>query len=553
MIKTDLEEKLGVIIGKAAVQITKDEAFANSAVFSLNIPGERIHGDLSSNSALQLSKLLKKSPRIIAESLVQILEKEISTSSLKDEIGKIEIAGAGFINFFIKDDYFYKKIEEIIRLNSDFGKVDLGNKEKVQVEFVSANPTGPLSIAHARQAAVGDSLARIMEFLGFSVTREYYLNDEGNQINILGNSIELRRKELKGEKIDFPEDYYQGDYVRDIAAEIANLKPEDKNLNFSEYGVKNILDGIKNDLADFNVKFNVWSSQGVLSKSGKIEDTIEFLRKKGFIYDSEGAVWFKSTLFGDDKDRVIIKSDKSYTYLAPDIAYHRDKFARGFKRVINLWGPDHHGYIPRIQAAVSALGHDKDSICVIIVQLVTLMREGKVVRMSTRKASYVTLRQIIDEVGRDVARFFLVARRVSSHLDFDLDLAKKESQENPVYYIQYAFARISSILHKEKEEHFPHGNIDLKLLSAPEELMLMRKLTQFSLSLSLCLDLLDPYPLTQYLTELAADFHKFYDKHKVLDSQFPDLSHARLKLVNAVRIVLRNGLLLLGLSTPEKM
>ncbi|MDP1852792.1 MAG: arginine--tRNA ligase [Candidatus Omnitrophota bacterium] len=552
MIKTDLEEKLGIVIGKAAGQITEDEAFVSS-VFSLNIPPERIHGDLSSNSALQLSKILKKNPRIIAESLVQILEKEISVSPLKDEIGKIEIAGAGFINFFIKDEYFYKKIEEIIRLDSDFGKVDLGNKEKVQIEFVSANPTGPLSIAHARQAAVGDALSRIMEFLGFSVTREYYLNDEGNQINILGNSIKLRLKELRGEKIDFPEDYYQGDYVKDMAAEIENLKLENQNFNFSEYGVKNILDGIKNDLADFNVKFNVWSSQGALSKSGKIEDTIEFLRKKDFIYDSEGAVWFKSTLFGDDKDRVIIKSDKSYTYLAPDIAYHRDKFARGFKRVINLWGPDHHGYIPRIRAAVSALGQEKDALSVIIVQLVTLLREGKVVPMSTRKASYVTLRQIIDEVGKDVARFFLVARRVSSHLDFDLDLAKKESQENPVYYIQYAFARISSILHKEKEENFPHGNADLKLLTNLEELMLMRKLAQFPLALSLCLDLFDPYPLTQYLVELAADFHKCYDKHKVLDLASLDLSCARLKLLNAVRIVLRNGLLLSGLSAPERM
>lgn len=553
MIKTELEEELSVLIENSVSQITQGEGSGKLALSSLEANDGPTHGDLSSNAALQLSKSIKKNPRLIAGSLVEILHKEIADSWLKDVIGKIEIAGAGFINFFIKDEYFYQKIDGIIKLDSNFGRIDIGRKEKVQVEFVSANPTGPLSIAHARQAAVGDSLARIMEFLGFSVTREYYLNDEGNQISILCESIKLRLKELQGEKIDFPEDYYQGDYIKEIAAKISAIGGKNQKFSFSEYGVKYILEGIKKDLADFNVRFDAWSSQAALTKSGKIEEAIEFLREKGFIYECDDAVWFKSTLFGDDKDRVVIKSDKSYTYLAPDIAYHKDKFAQGFKRVINLWGPDHHGYIPRIRAAVSALGQEKDALSVVIVQLVTLLREGKVVPMSTRKASYVTLRQIIDEVGKDAARFFLVGRRVSSHLDFDLELAKKESQENPVYYIQYAFARISSILHKEKEEGFVQGDADLGLLKEAEELLLMRKLSQFPRSLILCLDMLDPYPLTQYLTELAADFHRFYDKHKVLDAACANLSQARLHLVNAVKIVLRNGLSLLGLSTPEKM
>ncbi len=550
MIQNNIEDKLIVLIRDAVCEFSSHKACVSSKEACLEIPKESSHGDLSSNAALKLSREFKKNPRLIAESLKTTILKKIETSELNGLIEKIQIAGPGFINFFINNEYFYKQLENILQADSNFGVLDIGKDEKMQIEFVSANPTGPLSVAHARQAAIGDSLARILEFIGFKVSREYYLNDKGNQIEILGRSIELRLKELEGKKDEFPENYYQGDYIKDIAKDAQNKKIKADKLK--DYGVKYILDGIKKDLVDFGVNFDVWFSQAKLEESGKTEKVIDFLRKKGFIYEQDGAVWFKSTQFGDDKDRVIIKSDKSFTYLAPDIAYHKDKFERGFRRLINIWGPDHHGYIPRIKAAVSALGKQEEALSVIIAQLVTLYRDGQPVKMSTRAGSYVTLREIIDEVGKDAARFFLLNRRASSHLDFDLELAKKESNENPVYYIQYAFARISSIKRK-KEDVTIIGKSDLGLLTAPEELSLMRKLTQFPHILKMCFNVLDSYPLLPYLSELAAEFHKFYDKHKVLDVGSPSLTNARISLVTACAIVLRNGLSLLGISSPDKM
>ncbi|PIQ88847.1 MAG: arginine--tRNA ligase [Candidatus Omnitrophica bacterium CG11_big_fil_rev_8_21_14_0_20_42_13] len=546
----NLEEEIVLCLRHAASREVPSGAESILGEIYLDIPQIPAHGDLSSNLALRLSKAFKKNPRVIAESMKKAIEEEIKSLRIFPVIEKIQIDGPGFINFFIKNSYFYSEISEIIKKGNNYGKLDIGKGEKVQIEFVSANPTGPLSIAHARQAAVGDSLSRIMEFLGFKIAKEYYLNDEGNQINILGRSIELRMRELCDEQVEFPEDCYQGDYVKEIAEEIKNQKSKIKNI--SEYGVNSILKGIKKDLQDFNVEFDIWYSQGELEKSGKIEKAIEYLKKKGFIYEKDGAAWFKSSEFSDDKDRVIIKSDKSYTYLAPDIAYHRDKYQRGFKKIINIWGPDHHGYIPRIKAAVSALGHDSKSLSILIAQLVTLYRDGELIPMSTRKGSYVTLRQVIDEVGKDAARFFLVNRRLSSHLDFDLELAKKHSSENPVYYIQYAFARICSIMQK-KDKNYASKTCSLSLLDKPEELFLMRKLVQFPHILKAAVAVLDPYPLVPYLLDLSAEFHKFYDKYKVLDEENLELSRARIDLINACKIVFKNGLSLLGLSAPEKM
>ena len=506
-------------------------------------------GDISSNICMRLAKSAKKPPLAIAQDTVQTACKILENSPLKKYVREIKVEGAGFINFYLTPVYFWEVLARILDKKQDYARSGLGKGEKVMIEFVSANPTGPLSVAHARQAAVGDALANIMSYLGYDAQKEYYLNDEGNQINILGNSVKLRLAQLNGEKVEFPENYYQGDYIVDMAREI-----KDKNLkidDFSEYAANVILDIIKQELKDFKVEFACWFSQKKLRESGKIQETLDYLKEKGFLYDSEGALWLKSTQFGDDKDRVVIKSDKSYTYLAPDIAYHREKYRRGFKKLINLWGPDHHGYISRLKALVAALGQDPETLEVLIVQLASIFREGKPIEMSTRRGQYITLREVLDEVGADASRFFFMMRRISSHLNFDLETAKKQTPENPVYYIQYAYARISSIL-RQAGAGVESGVCDLSLLKEDEEIGLIRKLWQFSYILNVCLRTLDPYMLTVYLQEAAETFHKFYDRHRVL-GQEEKLTCPRLSLINATRIILSTGLGLLGVSAPEQM
>lgn len=515
----------------------------------LDFPSDPRFGDLSSNLALQLSKSSKKPPQEIGQALVNQIKLELQNCPGKRYIRDIKIEGAGFINFYLTDDYFFSYLKEVIAKKENALKINLGKNKRVLLEFVSANPTGPLSVAHARQAAVGDSLANILSFLGFKVRKEYYLNDEGNQINILGRSIELRLRELSGENIEFPEDHYQGDYIRDIAKKVTGRKAQGASL--ADYGVKYILEIIKKELQDFGVEFDYWYSQKSLRKSGKIKKALDFLKNKGFLYEQDGALWFKSTQFGDDKDRVVIKSDGSFTYLAPDIAYHRDKYKRGFNWLINFWGPDHHGYISRLKAAVAALGYDAQSLCVIIVQLASIFREGKPVQMSTRRGQYITLREVLDEVGKDAARFFFLMRRTSSHLDFDLAIAKKQTPENPVYYVQYAHARILSILRNSQVSLRPAG-LQVNLLKEKEEIGLLKKLWQFSSILRACLTTQDPYLLTVYLQEIAESFHKFYDQHRVL-GQADDLTRARLALIEATRVVIACGLKLMGISRPEKM
>ncbi len=522
-------------------------------VVYFEFPSQTEHGDLSTNLALRLSKILHKPPREIADSVICFLKEKLPQEGLDKHVNKIEIAGAGFLNFFLSESYFQQILKEILVSNGEFGRNSLGHKQKVLVEFVSANPTGPLSVAHARQATVGDALSNILDFLGFEVTREYYLNDEGNQINLLGRSIGARLSQLEGIDSELPEGGYEGEYICDIAKEIAKGK-NSKDLKqeiLSEYGLKYILDIIKQELDDFAVRFDSWYSQKNLSESGKIEKALNLLKKQGFIYNKDGAVWFKSTQFGDDKDRVIIKSDGEYTYLTPDIAYHRDKYKRGFNWVINLWGPDHHGYIPRIKAAVQALGNSTESLNVIIVQLATIFRDGKPLPMSTRKGQYITLREILDEVGRDASRFFFLMRRTSAHLDFDLELAKKQSSENPVYYVQYAHARICSIM-RNADFKFSAKDVDLSLLIEPQEFKLIKTFSQLPHVLENCYKNVDPYFITAYLQELAEDLHKFYERCRVL-SDDQALTRARLSLIFAARIVLSQGLKLLGVSAPEKM
>ncbi|MDD3274444.1 MAG: arginine--tRNA ligase [Candidatus Omnitrophica bacterium] len=543
----DIQEDLLDLVRSCLAGAEFPEGFGGE-VF-LDFPKDRRFGDLSTNIALKLSKPLKRPPRDVAGDLVFLIREKIAAfPEMARLVSQVKVEGAGCINFYLQDEYFYGELKNILVRGKEALSGAAGKGMKVLIEFVSANPTGSLSVAHARQAAVGDCLANILSFSGFQVQREYYLNDEGNQINILGASVLLRMKELRGEKPDFPENYYQGDYIYEIAKIAAERKiPEDA---LGDFAGGYILDIIKRELDDFGVHFDCWYSQKELSASGKIDEAFRILKEKGFLYEQDGAVWFKSSAFGDDKDRVIIKSDGSQTYLAPDIAYHHDKFIRGFSRLINLWGPDHHGYIPRIKAAVEAFGHDPKDLEVVIVQLATIFRNGQPVQMSTRRGQYITLREVLDEVGADAARFFFLMRRTSSHLDFDLEIAKKQSAENPVFYVQYAHARICSILRS-----VPEGDsekIDFSRLKEKEELGLIKKLLEFQTTLDICRITTDPYMLTVYLQELSESFHKFYDLHRVLN-QDPDLTSARLGLIKGAKIVLSLGLELLGISRPEKM
>ena len=545
--RKDIQVLLISIIKDSLKDLNLHEAY--DEFLCLDIPQDIRFGDLSANIALRLSKATAKSPLEIATALTDNIKKYLERSILKDYIREVKVEGAGFINFYLSNNYFYEQLHDVILRGKDFIRANVGKGRRVLIEFVSANPTGPLSVAHARQAVAGDVLANILDCLGFRVKREYYLNDEGNQINILGKSIELRLKELSGERVEFPEDHYQGEYIYDIARQIKDqrLKVED----FSDYGVKYILKIIKNELNNFGVRFDYWYSQKELRKSGKINRVLNFLKRKRFIYEQDSALWFKSSMFGDDKDRVVVKSDGTYTYLAPDIAYHQDKFKRGFSWLINLWGPDHHGYINRLKAAVAALGKNPDSLSIIIVQLASIFREGNPIQMSTRRGQYITLREVLDEVGLDASRFFFLMRRTASHLDFDLDIAKKQTSENPVYYVQYAHARICSILHNSPVK-LKFKDIDLTVLKEKEEIELIKKLCQFSYILNICFTTLDPYMLTVYLQALAESFHKFYDKHRVL-GQDDKLTKARLALIEGARLAISSGLDLLSVSRPEKM
>jgi arginyl-tRNA synthetase len=544
--KQNIQDTLIEIIGRALEELRLPKETLLD--INLDFPTDRRFGDLSTSIALRLSKLVQKPSLKIAQMLADSIKRDLEKNPVKDKVRAVKVEGAGFINFYLNDDYFYEHLKDLLVKGSDALRPDLGKGQSVLVEFVSANPTGPLSVAHARQAAVGDCLANILDFLNFKVKREYYLNDEGNQIDILGRSVDLRLKELGGEKADFPENYYQGDYIYDIARKVRSSEFGVRSLK--EFAADYILDIIKKELDDFGVKFDYWCSQKKLRESGRIDETLALLKKRGFLYEQEGALWFKSTSFGDDKDRVIIKSDGTYTYLAPDMAYHQEKYNRKFCWLINLWGPDHHGYVNRLKAAVQALGHEAGTLSIVIIQLASIFKDGKPLEMSTRKGQYITLREVLDEVGRDASRFFFLMRRTSSHLDFDLGLAKKQTPENPIFYIQYAHARICSILKESPGEMDKEAS--LSLLKEKEEISLIKKLLQFSYILNICLATTDPYMLTVYLQELSEAFHKFYDLHRVL-GQEEALTGARLALIEATRIVIAQGLKLLGVSRPEKM
>lgn len=531
----------------------KGIALPDGFLIELDISRDPAHGDLSSPIAFRLARFVKEKPALVAEELLRFSENEI-----KKVATRWEVAGGGFLNFFVASSQWTEVLLEIQKKDENYGKSNFGKAKKVLIEFVSANPTGPLTIAHGRQAVIGDALARIFKTTGFEVTKEYYLNDTGRQIDLLGESLWVRYQELFGIQAAIPEEGYRGEYLKEIAARLGKKRgdsllkrPRGEVLReCSEFAANEILEGIKKDLKAIRVEFDSYLSEGSLREKKRVEKTIDLLKKKDLVYEKEGALWFRSTKFSDDKDRVLRKGTGDYTYLAPDIAYHWLKFDRKFEWLINLWGPDHHGYVARLKAACQALGHDPKQVTVLIVQLATLYREGQPVRMSTRAGEFVTLRELCDEVGPDATRVFFLLRRVESHLDFDLDLAKKESEENPVYYFQYAHARISSLLKFSKRPVNPKAHLDR--LSAPEEKELTKKLQDYPEILISAVEGLEPYRVVEYLRDLAAQFHKFYTLHRVV-TEDEELSAARLLLVDAVRIVLRNGLAVLGVSHPEKM
>ena len=525
----------------------------------IDIPKTAQCGDLSVNSAFKLSRVCKKAPLAIATELKALYEAAIAADpACSAVIEKVEVAPPGFINFFFSLAMGNEILSRIRRESERYGATDHGHGEKVLIEFVSANPTGPLTIAHGRQACLGDSLAAIMRTCGYAVTKEFYLNDGGNQINILGRSVYARYRELCGQAVAFPEDGYQGDYIIDIAQKIKDengdafvdkIDDAETLQFFSRFSAGLILEGIKTDLAATTVFFDQYYPESSLYAE-KIADVLAVLKKCGYTYEQEGALWFKSTDLGDEKDRVLIKSDGSYTYLVPDIAYHRDKFERGFTTLINLLGPDHHGYIARLKASVKALGYDPDHLEVIIVQLTTLYRNGEPFKMSTRKGTFISFRELIDEVGADAARLFFLLKLTDSQLAFDLELAKEKSQDNPVYYLQYAYARIASIL-RLADRPLPE-TVDATVLVTTEEQYLIKLLAEYPYVLITTAEQREPYRLVDYVRSVAAAFHKFYSVCRVIGDD-EALSGARLCLVDCVRTVLKNAMGLLGVRSPERM
>ena len=520
-------------------------------------PANPEHGDYASNVAMILASQAKQNPRKIAK----IIQENLTDP--EGIIEKTQIAGPGFLNFWMKDDLWRKTLQDVLNQKEKYGCLGLGQGKKVQVEFVSANPTGPLHIGHARGAVVGDALANLLSTTGYAVSREYYINDAGNQMNNLGKSVLYRYRELLGEKIEFPENCYRGDYIKDVSADIIQ-KEGNRYLTESEEetvpyfnaiagGV--ILEEIKRDLKDFGVIFDCYFSELELYKENGVSDLLSALQKQGFLYSDGETLWFKTTAYGDEKDRVVIRKNGEPTYFAADIAYHQNKFARGFDLLIDIWGADHHGYMPRLWAAVQALGHRKDDLKIILVQLVNLLRAGEPVAMSTRSGEFVTLREVLDEVGKDAARYNFLMRRSDSHLDFDLEVAKKQSNENPVFYVQYAHARICSIIRMAHDRGMAlpvYENMNPSLLIEPEERTLIKMMARYPEMLEGAVKSLEVHRMTFYLNELAGVFHSYYNKNKVM-TENAALSAARLVLVDAVRIVLANALKILGINAPEKM
>ncbi|ANE45901.1 arginine--tRNA ligase [Paenibacillus swuensis] len=541
----------------AAISVSGIVEAGTSVEVALEVPKEKAHGDFSTNAAMQLTKLAKKNPRQIAESILEHLDKSSAG------IEKAEIAGPGFINFFMDRSYLYNVLQEVAEAQKNYGRVQMGEGQRVQMEFVSANPTGSLHLGHARGAAVGDALCNVLDFAGYEVTREYYINDAGNQVMNLAKSIEARYLQALGQEVDMPEDGYHGEdikgFAKDLIAEKGNViadMPEEERLEFFRtYGLEKELNKIKRDLGRFGVHFQEWFSETSLYTSGQVIEALDDLKAKGQTFEDGGATWLRTTDYGDDKDRVLIKNDGSYTYLTPDIAYHKTKYARGYDQIINIWGADHHGYIPRMKAAMSALGNDPDKLIVLIAQMVSLFQNGEKVKMSKRTGKAVTMEDLMDEVGVDAIRYFFTMRSMDSHLDFDMDLAISTSNENPVFYVQYAHARICSIFRKAEEQGvqlLPLSEVNLHALTADAEYDLLLKMAVLPEEIAVAAQGFAPHRLVRYVYELAGQLHSYYKAHKAItDDQ--EQTQARLALLDAVRVVIRNVLGLIGVSAPDQM
>lgn len=522
----------------------------------LEVPRAAGHGDLSTPVAMILAKRLRRAPREIAEDIASRL---MGSGYFE----KIDVAGPGFINFTFKRQFLMDGLRDLLKNPDEFLRKDVGRGQRVQVEFVSANPTGPLHLGHGRGAAVGASLSNLLKKAGFEVEREFYVNDAGRQVRLLGESIFARYMEAIGEDYPFPEDGYRGDYVRELAGTFLKERGERfRGIGFEEaadsfipYGVEMMLKEIEDDLRRFGVVFDRWQSEKALYDGGLVQGCLEDLRSKDKVYEKDGALWFRSTDYGDDKDRVIIRSDATPTYFASDIAYHWYKIQRGFNELIDVWGADHHGYIPRIKAVIRALGYPEGGLHVLLVQMVTLLRGGKPVQMSKRSGEFVSLREVMEEVGADTTRFIFLTRRPDSHLEFDIDVAKKESSENPVFYVQYAFARINSIFKKAEEQGISADAISptgIDYLKEGEEMELIKKILLYPLMFEGVVREREPHRVTFYLQELAGLFHPYYNTHRVLGVE-RELTEARLLLCRAIKTVLNEGLNILGISAPERM
>ncbi len=525
--------------------------YLKSINISFDVPRIESHGDLSSNAAMLLTKQLKRNPRQIAEEILSALPIDSSI------ISKTEIAGPGFINFFFTSKFIAEIIKEILQKGNDYGKSDKYAGKKANVEFVSANPTGPLTVGHGRNAVVGDTVANILEWVGYKVDREYYFNNAGRQMRVLGDSVRLRYLELLGESIQFPEDYYQGDYIKDIAKSLIDeagdkYKSEPAEGIFKERAESEIFKDIKKTLSRIKIIHNIFFNENSLYEEKKIENLLNEFKKRNLSYEKDGAIWLKLSELGNQQDKVIVKSTSEPTYRLPDIAYHITKFERGYDLIVDLFGSDHNATYPDVLAGLKAMNYNPDKVRVLIHQFVTIMENGEIVKMSTRKANYITLDELIDEVGSDVVRYFFNMRNITTHMNFDLTLAKKQSDENPVFYLQYAHARICSILKMVESEDLQASTENLQLLTANEEQQLLRKLHQFKEEILLSAQNFETNRICSYLEELAAAFHKFYTFCRILGTE-RKLAEARIALAVSTKNVLRNGLSILGVDAPERM
>ncbi|HAM51163.1 MAG TPA: arginine--tRNA ligase [Nitrospiraceae bacterium] len=522
----------------------------------LEIPREERFGDIATPVAMSLSKILKKPPSKIAADIVSSLEAQ-------EIFERIEIAGPGFINFTFSKKYLFSELKSLLAGKEKFLRREIGKGQRIQVEFVSANPTGPLHLGHGRGAAVGAALSNLLKAAGYEVEREYYINDAGRQVKILGLSVFAKYQQLLGIEYPFPEDGYRGHYVEDLARRFisrygnrySEMSFQEASEFFTDFSYKEMLREIEEDLKAFGIVFDAWQSERELYSKNDVDNAIDDLRHRRHLYRQDNALWFRATVFGDDKDRVIIKSDGEFTYFASDIAYHRKKIEKGLDAIVDIWGADHHGYISRLKAVIQALGYPPEHLKIILVQMVTLLRAGKPVQMSKRAGEFVTLREVMDEVGPDTTKFIFLTRRPDSHLEFDLDVAKEQSAENPVFYLQYANARINSIFVRARESGVSIEDlegVDLSLLLTPEELRIIKKLLTYTVIFEGAVLSHEPHRITFYLQELAGLFHPYYNKFRVITGD-AELSAARLALCEAIRVVLKDGLEILGLSTPERM